>query len=106
MKLQPRSIQQAESNPLSPADIDEKKAEIDSLQQALPRIEERRVSLVSARKPPCCCQEVTKLKEDRLAEEESLKAAKAQRTKEHGSFVKEACSPVRALKVRSHGPCL
>ncbi|CAE7203607.1 unnamed protein product [Symbiodinium pilosum] len=61
-----QSIQQAESNPLSQADIDEKKAEIDSLQQ-----------------------EVTKLKEDRLAEEESLKAAKAQRSKEHDSFVKE-----------------
>ena len=37
-----------------------------------------------------CLQEVTKLKEDRLAEEESLKAAKAQRSKEHDSFVKEA----------------
>ena len=37
-----------------------------------------------------CLQEVTKLKEDRLAEEESLKAAKAQRTKEHGNFVNEA----------------
>ena len=35
-------------------------------------------------------QEVTKLKEDRLAEEESLKAAQAQRTKEHDNFVAEA----------------
>ncbi|CAE7593381.1 unnamed protein product [Symbiodinium natans] len=61
-----QSIQQAEGNPLSQADVDGKVAEIDSLQQ-----------------------EVTKLKEDRLAEEESLKAAKAQRTKEHGNFVNE-----------------
>jgi len=69
-----KSIQQAESNPLSQADIDEKKAEVESLQQ-----------------------EVTKLKEDRLAEEESLKAAQAQRTKEHDNFVAEVTEETQVV---------
>jgi len=60
------SIQKAESNPISQSDIDEKKAEVESLEQ-----------------------EVAKLKDDRIAEEESLQAAKAQRAKEHDAFVKE-----------------
>ncbi|CAE6913415.1 unnamed protein product [Symbiodinium sp. CCMP2456] len=69
-----KSIQQAESNPLSQADIDEKKAEVESLQQ-----------------------EVTKLKEDRLAEEESLKAAQAQRNKEHDNFVAEVTEETQVV---------
>eukprot|EP00439_Symbiodinium_sp_Y106_P012357 s2617_g1.t2 len=52
------NIMQAESNPISPADIEKKESEIVALQQ-----------------------EVTKLKDDRIAEEESLKAATAQRGK-------------------------
>ena len=48
---------------------------------------------MEASESPCVLsrpQEVTKLKEDRLAEEESLKAAQAQRNKEHDNFVAEA----------------
>ncbi|CAE7864311.1 unnamed protein product, partial [Symbiodinium microadriaticum] len=52
------NIMQAESNPISPADIEKKESEIIALEQ-----------------------EVTKLKDDRIAEEESLKAATAQRGK-------------------------
>ncbi|CAE7339366.1 CPK3 [Symbiodinium sp. CCMP2592] len=60
------NIMQAESNPISPADIEKKESEIVALQQ-----------------------EVTKLKDDRIAEEESLKAATAQRGKEHDHYVEE-----------------
>jgi len=60
------NIAQAESNPISPADIEKKESEIIGLEQ-----------------------EVAKLKEDRIAEEESLKAAAAQRGKEHDHYVEE-----------------
>jgi len=60
------NIMQAESNPISPADIEKKESEIVALQQ-----------------------EVTKLKDDRIAEEESLKAATAQRGKEHDHYMEE-----------------
>eukprot|EP00913_Durusdinium_trenchii_P019915 g18720.t1 len=60
------NIRQAETNPVSQADIDKKKSEIAGLQQ-----------------------ELKTLKEDRIAEEETLKSAEMQRGKEHESFVKE-----------------
>lgn len=60
------SIQKAETNPISQADIDKKQSEISALQQ-----------------------EVKTLKEDRIAEENTLKFAETQRGKEHDEFVKE-----------------
>lgn len=60
------SIQKAETNPISQADIDKKQSEISALQQ-----------------------EVKTLKEDRIAEENTLKSAETQRGKEHDEFVKE-----------------
>ncbi|CAJ1453172.1 unnamed protein product [Effrenium voratum] len=61
-----KNIQQAETSPISQADIDKKESEITSLEQ-----------------------ELKKLKDDRIAEEETLKSAESQRGKEHGVFVKE-----------------
>eukprot|EP00435_Cladocopium_sp_Y103_P006239 s3823_g2.t1 len=60
------SIQKAETNPISQADIDKKQSEISALQQ-----------------------EVKTLKEDRIAEENTLKSAEMQRGKEHDEFVHE-----------------
>ncbi|CAE7242821.1 unnamed protein product, partial [Symbiodinium sp. CCMP2456] len=60
------NIMQAETNPISPADIEKKEAEIVALEQ-----------------------DVQKLKDDRIAEEESLKAATSQRGKEHEHYVDE-----------------
>lgn len=60
------SIQQQEYNPVTPADIEGREAEISALEQ-----------------------EVTKLKEERISEEDTLKAAEVQRGKEHEHYVEE-----------------
>ena len=66
MKELEENIMQAESNPITPADIEKKQSEIVGLEQ-----------------------EIQKLKDDRIAEEETLKAATAQRGKEHEHYVEE-----------------
>jgi len=69
------NIRQAETNPISPADIDKKQSEISALQQ-----------------------EVKTLKDDRIAEEETLKSAEVQRGKEHDVFVKEVTEEGEVVK--------
>lgn len=69
------NIRQAETNPISQADIDKKQSEISALQQ-----------------------EVKTLKEDRIAEEETLKNAEMQRGKEHDVFVKEVTEEGEVVK--------
>jgi len=69
------SIQKAETNPISQADIDKKKSEIAALQQ-----------------------ELKTLKDDRIAEEETLKSAESQRGKEHTAFVKEVTEEKEVVK--------
>ncbi|CAJ1387318.1 unnamed protein product [Effrenium voratum] len=61
-----QSISMAVTSPITQADIDSRKAEVDTLEA-----------------------EVKKLKEDRLAEEETLKAAEGQRGKEKAQYTEE-----------------
>eukprot|EP00931_Biecheleriopsis_adriatica_P109656 TRINITY_DN8390_c0_g1_i1.p1 TRINITY_DN8390_c0_g1~~TRINITY_DN8390_c0_g1_i1.p1 ORF type:complete len:705 (-),score=244.19 TRINITY_DN8390_c0_g1_i1:61-2175(-) len=61
-----QSIEHATASPITQADIDAKQSEIQALEQA-----------------------VGKMKADRIAEEEALKRAEAQRAKEHEAFVVE-----------------
>lgn len=60
------SISTAVNSPMTQADIDSRKAEVDSLET-----------------------EVKRLKEDRIAEEDTLKAAEVQRSKEHNQYEEE-----------------
>ncbi|CAE7445466.1 unnamed protein product [Symbiodinium sp. CCMP2592] len=69
------NIMQAETNPISPADIEKKQAEIVALEQ-----------------------DVQKLKDDRIAEEESLKAATSQRGKEHEHYVDEVTEETEVVQ--------
>ena len=73
------NIMQAETNPISLADIEKKEAEIVALEQ-----------------------DVQKLKDDRIAEEESLKADTSQRGKEHEHYVDEVTEDAWLVVV----PCL
>lgn len=70
------------SSPLSQADIESKRAEVESLEAS-----------------------VKKLKEDRLASEDTLKAAEAQRSKEHRRYVEEHQEDAEArASARRKGP--
>ncbi|CAE7255500.1 CRY2 [Symbiodinium natans] len=69
------SIQQQEYNPVTPSDIEGREAEISSLEQ-----------------------EVSKLKEERISEEDTLKAAEVQRGKEHEHYMDEHAEDTQVVE--------
>jgi len=70
-----KSIESATTNPVTQEDIDAKKAKIKTLEA-----------------------EVEKIKDDRIAEENTLKSAESQRSKEHEHFVEETTEENATIK--------